>query len=197
MWIYGEIQVRAKGSAWIGPHGEGKAKEEASRRQGRLPFQKARASSGAQAKVPSRGWPASRTSATGARAEHRAGIQPCRPDGQNVARVPSPTQPGSTPLCLMPAGKQEASPFVAIAGLVSLQVGQSSHWLLSFIFWEMPHPLDKETGHDFQAEWRHGEKPAQQVQCTKPIALDSDQRESLLTNMSQDEYIPAVCSSTF
>lgn len=51
-------------------------------------------------------------------AEHRASIQPCRPDGQNPARVPSPTQPEAQPLCLVPAGKQEAYPFVAVAGLV-------------------------------------------------------------------------------
>ena len=49
-----------------------------------------------------------------------------------VCQVPHSQE--APPLCLMPAGKQEASPFVAIAGLVSLQVGQSSHWLLSFIF---------------------------------------------------------------
>ena len=79
-----------------GPMGKGKLRRKPARRQGRLPFQKARASCGAQVKVPSGGWPASRTGATGARAEHRAGIQPCSPDGQNVAHVPSPAQLGST-----------------------------------------------------------------------------------------------------
>jgi len=34
----------------------------------------------------------------------------------------------------MLAGKQEAYPFVAIVGLMSLRMGRRGHWLLSFIF---------------------------------------------------------------
>lgn len=74
-----KFKFRTRDFGWIGPHRERKAKEEASK-EGRPPspfasFQKTRAGSGAKAKVPSRGWPTSRTQAVGATAEHRASIQ--------------------------------------------------------------------------------------------------------------------------
>lgn len=62
------------------------------------------------------------------------------------------------PLCLRPTGKQETYPLVAIAGHKRLQMGQRCHWLLSFRFLKMPHPLDEETlvltfGLSEQMEW--------------------------------------------
>lgn len=131
-----KFKFRPRAFVWIGPHRERKLKRNPARRPPSpfAAFQKARAGSGAKAKAPSRGWPTARTQPWGR--------QPGTEQAFSTAVFSDRTQPvcqvlhgqEAQPLCLMPAGKQEAYPFVAVVGLTSLRTGRCGHWLLSFIF---------------------------------------------------------------
>lgn len=123
--------------AWTGPHGERKAKEEANQ-EARPPspfssFQNASAGSGAKEKGPPKGGLHPGPRLWGRWQSTEQAFSPAVPSDRSRPACQVPHGQEAQSLCPMPAGKQEAFPFVAVAGLTSLRMDWSGHWLLSFL----------------------------------------------------------------